>query len=118
MINDCYIFVWIPECKHNNGYILDIDKVECLIVDKHKLLSEVSDIYNSNVETDENSYQLSMRMRRNGIDNLWVGSLKFVCSQFLAEKPVNIVLKKNFLAKFAIRHDLVTKTSIENISQE
>lgn len=113
---DLYAFVWIPKAFVHNGVIPSIDsieEIEIMLVDKHKLKSYINAFY-----TDDSLLELSTYMRSRCEPRLSskVPNTHFTHSSSLWELPTNLVVKKEVLKQFAIKHCSVTRTTIVDIT--
>lgn len=102
MITTHYLFVWINKCEHQDGLIRSIEEVEVMLVDKAKLQKYV--IGNNK----EAIMKQGDRLRNLGIRSTYLNNgLKMVCSNQLAEIPVNVIVPKDTLAMYAIAHKVI-----------
>lgn len=115
-----YLFVWIPEANvPSGGRITDsrqIKKLEVMLVDK-SLMRHIIETHCSN----ERLLQVAHNMVAKDVRNMSIRELGnhncpyFVYSNQLNEKPVNLVVPKNWLKWAAIKHCYVTDKEIVNI---
>jgi hypothetical protein len=106
-INDSFLFIWIDKSKHD---ILsskdDIKELEIALVRKKEIIEHLESIgwgisqlikKSELIRENENEY----------CGNLYEDGCKFVCSRFLYEKPVNVLLKRDTLKKISIYNERI-----------
>ena len=121
-LTEYYTFVWIHEAKVNsNGRINradDIQKLEVMTVDAIALQDYIDDVLDEHDMYDVLNIAQSMRWREEEIIEVCPG-IRFRHSHHLREKPVNLVVHKDILQRFALSgkagHCWVTKDSIKEI---
>ncbi|MBQ8806402.1 MAG: hypothetical protein IJZ68_08115 [Bacteroidaceae bacterium] len=122
LLTDSYLCVWVHAAKTNSRGLIDspddIIDIEIMLVDKLPLQEYIE----SKGYTHEALLNRARWMRKIGIhaqasvldeqpdDEMWL-----TYSPQLAEKPVNLVIKKRVLKKFATRHARVTKSGVFDI---
>lgn len=116
MQTDAYAFIWIPNADCIGGRIPGIaliKEVEIMLVDKHKMKEYINSEY-----SDESLLEISKYMRQHGERRLSskLNGLHFSHTPTLFEQPSNIVAQKEFLKQFAIKHCMVTPTTITDIT--
>lgn len=104
LITDYYTFVWIPKAKVNEKLEIvspdDIEEVEVMTVNKSALKKYILSILG-----DRNIQDIVAQMRKNELTRLpLTNGIHFSHTPTLFEKPVNLVVKKHILKKFAINH--------------
>ncbi|MBQ8806022.1 MAG: hypothetical protein IJZ68_06015 [Bacteroidaceae bacterium] len=121
-MTEYYTFVWIHDAKvDSNGRIRtaeDINKVEVMTVDAHALQDYIDDVLYDNDMDDIFQIAQSMRWREEQKITVCPG----ICwrhSSHLPEKPVNLVVHKDILQRFALSgiagHCWVTKDGVKEI---
>lgn len=121
-MTEYYTFVWIHDAKvDNNGRIRsanDINQVEVMTVDAHALQDYIDDVLYDNNLDDIFDIAQSMRWRQEERRPVCDG-ICYRHSHHLPEKPVNLVVHKRILERFAIPgkfgHCMVTKDGINQI---
>jgi hypothetical protein len=106
-INDSFLFIWIDKAKHD---ILmskdDIKELEIALVNKKSIIEHLDSI----------GWGISQLIRKSELireneheycGNLYEDGCKFVCSRFLYEKPVNVLLKRDTLKKISIYNERI-----------
>lgn len=106
-INDSFLFIWIDKAKCD---ILaskeDIQELEIALVSKKSIIEYLKSIgweipklikKSELIREDENEY----------CGNLYEDGCKFVCSRFLYEKPVNVLLKRDTLKKISVYNEKI-----------
>jgi hypothetical protein len=106
-INDSFLFIWIDKAKYD---ILtskeDIQELEFALVSKKSIIEYLKSIgweipklikKSELIREDENEY----------CGNLYEDGCKFVCSRFLYEKPVNVLLKRDLLKKISVYNEKI-----------
>lgn len=108
LLTDVYCLCWIPKARVNaDGYLDsddDIEEMEVMLIEKQRLINYVSKIVPQN-----RLIGLAQHMRETNTKRLEVSSgLHMIYSDFLEERPVNLVIKKFLLEKLATSHWKVT----------
>ena len=106
-INDSFLFIWIDKAKYD---ILtskeDIQELEIALVSKKSIIEYLKSIgwkipklikKSELIRENENEY----------CGNLYEDECKFVCSRFLYEKPVNVLLKRDLLKKISVYNEKI-----------
>ena len=122
-ITEYYTFVWIHEARVDaKGRILrpeDIQRVEVLIVDAKKLQDYIDDVLWDYSMDDIDSIVSAMRSKELMRQDVCKG-IHYSHSTQLIEKPVNLVVHKRILKKFAIPgpygHCMVSQQKITAIT--
>lgn len=121
-ITEYYTFVWIHDAKVDDNKRIrrvdDIQRLEVLTVDAHALQDYIDDILYDHELDDIDAITQSMRweerLRIDVCDGIY-----YRHSPSLPEKPVNLVVQKRILQKFAIEskygHCMVTKEGMRPI---
>ena len=125
LATDTYVCAWIHAAKTNERGLLDtpddILDMEVMFVDKTPLKEYIE----SKGYTSELLLQRARHLRKIGLyrqdsvipgqndDEMWLSY-----SADLAEKPVNLVIKKRVLKRFSTRHIRVTKSEIVDIAND
>lgn len=115
LITDYYTFVWVLDSDVDENNKLhtkdDIHKLEVMTIDKRKLSDYVMKrLKDVDYETIISEMRNTEETRRN-----LVNGIRFSHTPTLREKPVNLVVDKWVLKKFAICHSIVTKDEITKI---
>ncbi len=106
-INDSFLFIWIDKSKHD---ILtskdDIQELEIALVNKKSIIEHLDSI----------GWGISQLIRKSELireneheycGNLYEDGCKFVCSRFLYEKPVNVLLNRDTLKKISVYNERI-----------
>ena len=125
LATDTYVCAWIHAAKTNERGLPDspenIIDMEVMFVDKVPLKEYIA----SKGYTDELLLQRARHLRKIGLyrqdsvipgqndDEMWLSY-----SADLAERPVNLVIKKRVLKRFSTRHVRVTKSEIVDIEND
>lgn len=112
---DVYVLAFIKQAKVNSyGYMKsfeDIEELELLFIDKR----EIKNYVNENIY-DAAMYETAYDMRSKSTRSLFINNAMYLYySDALADKPVDLVIKKFALDKLAYMHLLVTKESIKEL---
>lgn len=112
IITDYYTFVWVIDSNVDEKKQLhsadDIKKVEIMTVDKKKLTDYIMPLLK------ENNYEATIATMRNTEETYQslARGVHYIHTPFLNEKPVNLVVKKDILKRFACAHDIVSQKGI------
>lgn len=100
---DAYAFVWIPNATMNGNEIKYINEMEVMVVDKKRLMDYVN-TFHANDELMQIADEMrTMHSARYPITN----GMHLTLSESLAETPVNLVVNKSILKRFATYHRIV-----------
>ena len=101
-VNDSFLFIWIDKAKHDIlTSVEDIQELEIALVYKNDIIKYLDKLgwdeehlirKSDLVREDENEY----------CGDLYKNGCKFVCSRFLYEKPVNVLIKREILKKISV----------------
>jgi hypothetical protein len=108
-----YCLVWFVECRNKLMSVSDITKIEVLIVSKEKLLFEFS----SRGLTEDVMLEEARELRQNKVSGKHLipnsnAEYYYYYSGQLAEKPVNLVVKKSLYRRICKSNYTVTKEGI------
>ena len=113
-----YEFIWIHKSKESNKMnirVEDIEEVECMFVSNRKLQEY---IYKKGF-TDKSLMALSdkirIKFRKEDYGYIIRNGLKFVITNTLKERPVNIVMRKEVLMNLATSDYIVTPKNFRKI---
>ena len=106
-INDSFLLVWIDKAKQN---IIssqdDIEELEFTLIKKESIIE-----YLNSIGWDVTKLmKKSELMRNNEMEyggSLYEDGCKFVCSRFLYEKPVNVLLSRDILKKISVYNEKI-----------
>lgn len=96
-LTDYFLFVWIPNASVNDNYISEqeqLNEVECMLVKKSDIWEYLSNIGISKdglIETAENLRHIDSSSCKYG----FAEKVKLTKSDFLPEKPINLIITKN-----------------------
>lgn len=106
-INDSFLFIWIDKAKRD---ILsskdDIQELEIALV-KKKTIIEYLESIGWGVQQLIKKSELIREEENEYCGNLYKDECKFVCSRFLYEKPVNVLLKRDTLKKISVYNEKI-----------
>ena len=106
-INDSFLFIWIDKAKHD---ILsskdDIQELEIALVNKKTIIEHLESIGWEIPKLIKKS-ELIREDENENCGNLYEDGCKFVCSRFLYEKPVNVLLKRDLLKKISVYNEKI-----------
>lgn len=101
-INNSFLFIWIDRAKHD---ILtskdDIQEIEIALVSKKSIIEYLESI-GWTVSHLLKKSELVREDKSEYCGNLYEDGCKFVCSKFLYEKPVNVLVSRNILKKISV----------------
>lgn len=112
---DVYVLAFIKQANVNSyGYMKsgeDIEELELLFIDKREIKNYVNEtIY------DNAMYETAYDMRQKNTRSLFLSNAMYLYySNALADRPVDLVIKKFALDKLAYMRLLVTKESIKEL---
>lgn len=117
LVTDAYCFMWIPEADVNENGALSssesIRKAEIMIVDKHRLKFYVNHFFSDDMMLNLSDSMRSEDMKYYNVRGCY--DMHFTYTNFLGEKPVNLIVNKSLLKRFATKYYIVTKDYIKNI---
>lgn len=100
-VNNAFLFVWIDKSdKDIISSVDDVKEIEVALVDKSKILSFLERLG----WTEEKMLDKAQKMRENESEyggNVYKHGCKFVCSRFLVEQPVNVLISREDLKKIS-----------------
>jgi hypothetical protein len=114
---ECYLLMWLWAAKTADLTAADITKVECMLISKEVVLAHLSSIKIDKaimlgIEHSANKADVAGRYAEDYHPDVF-----FYRSKQLNECSFNIVVRKHVLDRLAARRWIVTRDSVEEISQ-
>lgn len=114
-LNNSFLFVWITKAKNDLlTSIDDIEEMDVALVDKHSIINHLNKIGLSKKHLYR---KINLIRQYNNVGKqppIEESGCKFYYSKFLAEKPINILLKKETLIELS---DLSRKIKVNDDSK-
>ncbi len=108
-INDSFLFIWIDKAKKD---ILsdknDIQEIEYSLVYKRDIINYLESIGWDELRLIRKS-ELIRENENEYCGDLYKDGCRFVCSRFLYEKPVNVLIKREKLKKLSVLTEKIVK---------
>lgn len=105
--NDSFLFIWVDKAKND---ILkskaDIQELEFGLVYKKDIIEYLNKIGWNKTKLVQKS-ELIRNDESEYCGDLYKDGCKFVCSRFLYEKPVNVLLKRDTLKKISVYNEKI-----------
>ena len=114
MVNDYYLFIWIDKSLSDTTdrkiirQINDITEAEIALVKKEDIFNYLNKLGWTKEKLLQKSERIRMEGDRNFGDLLYDGC-RFTYSEMLSEKPINILLPRKEIRKFAIKDIIIKK---------
>ena len=106
-INDSFLFVWIDKAKNDIlNSIDDIQEIEIALVLKKDILLFLEKL-GWNIDKLIRKSELMQDDENENCGDLYKNGCIFVCSRFLYEKPVNVLISRKDLIKLSIFNEKI-----------
>jgi hypothetical protein len=104
-----YLLVWIWASKEKGFTYDDITKVEVILINRDKIISELTKIGMNPDSMKQKSIEIRKNSQTGVIEKDYNKPFYFYLTTHLQENPLNIILKKDFLIRNSILHKFITK---------
>lgn len=111
-VTDWYFLIWIRAIKNKGITEKDIIELEVMMIDRVKLIQAIEkEGLNAKVIQ---SVSEDIRAKASGGKHLMnaTNNMYFFLTEKLVERPLNLVLKKDYLSKLSILHAIVDRDTI------
>ena len=112
-VTEWYLLIWIKAKKEKDMGLEDILELEVMMLEREQLKQDVEK--KGALKGLEGGASL---MRSEGIKKRSIAGQKdmyFYLTETLAEKPLNLIIRKSHLSKMALLHALVDRTGISKV---
>ena len=108
-VTDYYLLVWAWATKDKGFSSADITKLDVLIINRQKIIDMLAGYNLTHIEAANTATELRRKDEFGAFQKFADKPFYFFYSPQLAEKPVNIIIKKSMLLQLAIGRHIVVK---------